>query len=337
VWLLLLWATALLLPGASYLFTWPLVFSLPATWWTLRAARAQTSAKELGLAMLGATPGVLLLAPMLYLLFVALTVGLASASVVLLVLLLGLLLPLVQFLTRRKWWPLPYVAASLAAIFIGLGVAASGFGPGQPKQSDLFYGLDADTGQAVWASTDARPDAWSSQYLSRAPQRGTLDALFPGLPRPFLKQTAPAAELAAPAVEVLGDETKDGARHLRLRVASPRGAALLSVYADPSATFERVSVGGREVKSPTPAPAAAPVNAAARKDPWVLRYYDVPAEGVELVLDLKSGEPLNLRVVDQSYGLPQGLAPEAGPRPAGMMPATTPVTDATLVSKSFVL
>jgi hypothetical protein len=221
----------------------------------------------------------------------------------------------------------------LAAIFVGLGVAASGFGPSQPKQSDLFYGLDADTGQAVWASTDARPDAWSSQYLSRAPQRGTLDALFPGLPRPFLKQTAPVAELPAPAVKVLGDETKDGVRTLRLRIASPRGAALLSVYADPSATFERVVVGGRQVVSATPAPA----NAAARKDPWVLRYYDVPVEGVELVLDLKSDAPLKLRVVDQSYGLPQGLVPEAGPRPVGVMPATSPFTDATLVSKSFVL
>ena len=38
---------------------------------------------------------------------------------------------------------------------------------------------------------------------------------------------------------------------------------------------------------------------------WGLRYYAIPSEGIELTLEAKSQQPLAIRVVDQSYGLPR--------------------------------
>jgi hypothetical protein len=329
-WLILLWATSLMLPGASYLFAWPLAFSLLALAWTFAAESPTASLKSVGASALGALPAIVLVVPVIYLLFIALTVRMAAVAVVVFVLLLGLLIPQLHLLTRRKSWLLPYVLVSVGAIFIGIGVAASGFNREQPKQNDVFYGMDADTGVAVWASTDPRPDAWSAQFFGRTPGRGTLEAYFPGLQRPFMKQDAPATNAPAPEVKVLEDTSRDGVRTLRLKIVSPRQAPLVSVYADAQADVQRVAINGRQL-------AAAPQTGAARPEPWVLRYYGLPGEGIEVMLEVKSSAPLKLRVVDQSYGLPAVGGSPAAARPEGMMPATLPYSDSTLVSKSFSL
>nr|QEO74514.1 acetylornithine deacetylase [uncultured bacterium] len=334
-WLLLLWATSLMLPGASYLFAWPLAFSLLALAWRFNAespASSPASAlKSVGASALGALPAIVLVVPVIYLLFIALTIRMAAVAVVVLVLLLGLLVPQFHLLTRRKSWLLPYVLVSVGAIFLGIGVAASGFNRDQPKQNDIFYGMDADTGKAVWGSTDPRPDAWSAQFFGRTPERGTLEAYFPGLPRPFMKQDAPATDAPAPEVRVLEDNSRDGVRLLRLKIVSPRQAPLMSVYADAQTEVQRVAINGRQL-------AAAPTQAVAgRQEPWVLRYYGLPSEGIEVTLELKSSAPLKLRVVDQSYGLPAVGASPATARPEGMMPAALPYSDSMLVSKSFAL
>ena len=64
----------------------------------------------------------------------------------------------------------------------GLGLAYSGFGAGQPRPDNIFYGLNADKHEAVWASTDASPDQWTKQFLTN-PQHNILDEYFPGTGR----------------------------------------------------------------------------------------------------------------------------------------------------------
>jgi hypothetical protein len=70
---------------------------------------------------------------------------------------------------------------------------------------------------------------------------------------------------------------------------------------------------------------------------WDLRYRALPKEGISLTLQIRSSHPLELRVVEQSYGLPVIPGTSFRPRPDDMMP--TPfgfgLSDATLVSKSF--
>ena len=43
-----------------------------------------------------------------------------------------------------------------------------------PIANSVFYSLNADTGQAHWASFDRQPDRWTSQFLSADPEAGTL-------------------------------------------------------------------------------------------------------------------------------------------------------------------
>jgi hypothetical protein len=47
----------------------------------------------------------------------------------------------------------------------------------------------------------------------------------------------------------------------------------------------------------------------------------------------QSAHPIRIKAVDQSYELPSGAI--SRPRPASIIPAPLPLSDATLVSKSF--
>lgn len=331
VWVVSLALCSFFVPGGSYLLTWPLLGSLFALAFTLATRRQpDPSSKQLLVLAAGALPAIILFVPLIYLLFVALTIKLAWAVTIVLVLLLGLLIPHLNLITKRSGWLMPGTLAIVSVVLMVVGVSASGYNSEQPKQNDIFYGLDADTGRAVWASTDEKADEWTSQFISDEPETATLEAFFPGVPMPFLTKQAPAASLAAPEAKALDDSSKDGVRTLRLLIKSPRRAPLMSVYADPGTEFSRVAVNGRQV-----APNAKTGRNAEAEEPWMLRYFAVPEEGIELVLDTKSAAPFKLRVVDQSYGLPQTLQAALKSRPDYMMPLTSPYSDATLVGKSF--
>ena len=77
--------------------------------------------------------------------------------------LLGLLAPQLALVTRairRRWLP---AAATLLMALIGVGLllagnAASGYDAAHPQPDTLFYALNADTGEANWATLDPEQD-----------------------------------------------------------------------------------------------------------------------------------------------------------------------------------
>src|SRR5438046_10206851 len=97
----------------------------------------------------------------------------------------------------------------------------------------MFYGLNADRQEAVWASTDASPDQWTKQFLSANPQHSPLEDYFPGTARPFLNNQADAVALPAPEIKVLNDSAQENRRIENVRVTSIRQAQLISVYGEP--------------------------------------------------------------------------------------------------------
>lgn len=122
-WLVLTLLTALFLPGASYLFTWPLLFALLSAALVLSAEGGGATPKwMIAVMLLCAAPGILLLAPLAYLILVGLTLMMAAAVMTLVVLLLGLLVPHLGFGEGGRRWALPVVAAICgAALFVVAG------------------------------------------------------------------------------------------------------------------------------------------------------------------------------------------------------------------------
>ena len=68
---------------------------------------------------------------------------------------------------------------------------------------------------------------------------------------------------------------------------------------------------------------------------WSLSYVALPAEGVELALDLMPGETLTLVVSDTAHGLPQIPGTTFHERPSDSMAAPVDMTDAAIVTKTF--
>lgn len=323
--LLLLVVSHIYFPGGSYLAVWPLLSAL-IVWilkFTLPTEKLSLTTLSLVSAVCAA-PGIVLISPLAYQLFVAVGISQPILVVVPVTLLLGLVLINLELVASSFRWLLPIAATLAAACFI---VAALLQRPEQPRSNEIFYALNADTGKAVWASGDASPDEWTSQFLSSNAPAAPLDDCLPWLNRQvFLQQPAPAATLAAPEIKVLDDQVQEQTRLIHLRVSSAREAAALIIYS--GTEFSEAFVNGQPL---------AKQDALAWEKGQMLLYAAPPREGIELLLKTKSSEPLIMKVVDRSFQFPELANLTIKARPSYIVPAPFSYSDSTFISKSFSL
>lgn len=330
-WIFLLILTSVLLPGVSYLLTWPVLFCLPAFAYLLLAGeRKPRRVVLIFFFLLAVTPALLMLAPAIYLMSIGLNLNAIGIIMAILILLCGLLVP--HFLSLRLGNDRAFaiVIALAGVFFIGAAVFGSTHDARQPKLNSLFYGLNADTGKAIWASFDGKPDEWTSRVLSpNAQKRAAPEFFAAGRAGLLLQAEAAPVSLPAPNATLLTDTTKDALRTVTLRITSPRGAPAISVYLDSLKNLQGVWVNGKRIK------VEATTASSQRTGSWNIYYYNVPVEGIELTLELSPGESVKMRVVDQSYSLPDLPESSLGNRPDGIIPSPVVYNDATVVSKSF--
>lgn len=339
-WGVLTGVTSWWMPGASYLFTWPLLFMLVALGIRfLSRADEAGSAKHLAIFSLGAIPGIVLMAPVIYLMSIGLSLSLFRAVLTLIVLLFLLLIPQVEAVAKANRWALPVIALLIGAGFVVQGNRTGGFDANSPKPTNVFYAVDGDSGKAIWATTD-RPDEWSAQFFPEGTETGLIFDYVP-VPRGFLNHPAPDAQLSLPTVQPLNDVTENGVRTISLNVRSQRQAPVVSVYVESDTEITGATINGRSVGPEGPVPEMrmpGPPMPDMRRTRWGFSYYAPPDEGVELALQTKSQEPVEIRVLDQSFGLPASLFTSLKARPDYMMPTPypfSPYADSTLVNKRF--
>jgi hypothetical protein len=326
-WVILALLSSVLLPGGSYLFVWPLLFALVGAG-IYFVVEGQRPSWTMIVYTLCAVPGLLLFVPMIHTLFAALTFNAAGMILLLFVLLLGLLIPSLEVAVSRMKWRVPAVALLFTVALIVAGLLNSGFDANHPKMSSVFYGLNADNGQAVWASFDSQPDEWTSQFFPGGGRMNTLADLIPTSRSQFLQSEAPAATLAPPELTSIGEETQGDTRLIRLRVTSPRGAEIVSLYPEAGAEVMGISVNGKTID-----PKGVVTNKA--QGPWGLQYYGLPQQGAEVTFQVKSSQPIKIRVTDRSYGLPQLPGLTLKPRPDYMILPPTSTGEMTMVGKTF--
>lgn len=330
VWLVLLWLASLLLPGASYLPTWLLLFNLaPLAYLIIAKEPDVRSVRFVVLLFLSAVPAIVLLVPLIQQTYIGLTLRFGAALIALLVLLIGLLVPHLKMITTTRKWLAPAALTVLAVGFLGAGIFGSNYDAQQPRLNTMFYGLNSETQASLWGTPDGRPDEWIRGFIQgtgNKMERGPLPDFFGAKnTRPFVWSQSQPLPLTAPEVRLVSDETNDGLRSVVMRVNSTRQAPIIAVYVDSAAEVQSFAVNGRKVDSVT-----------AGRNEWKLRYQGLPKDGIEVALNLKTQEPLKLRVVDQSYGLPVLPGKTESPRLAGMIPSMWPFNDSTLVAKSYV-
>lgn len=307
IWTGLAVSSAWLLASSAFLFTWPSLFA----WIALLAAVARYDRGSWWpgpLAIACAVPAILIWIPTLKGVGVALgpvavVLGVAVAMPVLL-----LTLQAAQLAgTGAGRWALPVVALAAGLALFGWAVGTAGPAPAHPQGDSLVYALDAESGEARWASWDDAPDSWTASVLGEEPSRRTLPAFF-NEELELMTSPARALPLPAPEVEVLeSTERGDGSRVFRLAVRSSRNAPFMDVAVNPAGEVRGAYVDGKVLEV---------------SGPFRLTYHAAPEEGIELELELAGDEPVDVSVVDGSFGLPESLLP--GPRASWFEPRRYP-------------
>ena len=330
-WLIMLILSGLFLPGGTYLFTWPLLFSLCGLAAVLASKNGQRLTLKLAIVLsLCALPGIILFVPMIDQIFTALTVNLVWATMVFAVLLLWLLIPLLDFLTKRYRWLLSSLALAASLVFIGIGGLTSSFDKQHPEPYHLVYGLDVDANKAVWASAEGWPDKWAAQFFPAGSQRAVLGQFYYKNPRTFLVSSAPMAALPTPTVTVVNDEKKpDNSRLLRLHIDAPPNETSVVINVSSEGKTTQASINGYEInRDGTTEPFQFGTD-------WGIRYFAPPATGVDLSLEMDTHSPVKVHLVGISRGLPDIPNTPVKTRPEQMMPAPYLQSDSSMVSRTF--
>ena len=207
-------------------------------------------------------------------------------------LLLGSALPLLP--AGRVRWALPAGGLVLALACLGVVLVSGPHSPDRPQRVNVVFEQDADGGAARW-SVDTRFGAVPRAMIEAA----GLD-FADGRTDRLVAPAEPLELLAPPELTVLGEEPgPDGARRVRARVRSPRGAWGASLRLEPRA--RAITVQGQRL---------APAAGLAGCDLLAL-----PPEGLELLLELPAGE-VGWTLFDTSAGVPASGAALLAARPA---------------------
>jgi hypothetical protein len=287
VWLVLLLTVSALMPGASFLLLWPLLAVLGSfIACSLPWGQRQTNSVRAAILLLGVAPGILLFAPFVRQIYIALTPQLVGVAVLLLVLLLGLMSPLLSMLAGRRIVPMAALAAGVA-LMAGAGSTA-GFSTERPRPTNLSYVQQGNSGTAYWLSSDRDLDAWTKAFFPNQ-TFGSVPEVFGHTNAERYFASAPGRGLARPTAEVLGDVVADGKRTLTLRLKSARQAPKVTVRVEGAdvlqSGFEDRALGG-----------TTPAN-------WQLDVFGVPDGGNVLRITVAEGKPFKVRLTDTSYGL----------------------------------
>lgn len=322
-WSLLAAAMAVFLTSSSYLLVWPVLGALGAAFLARRRAVVPRRTGAGLLLVLPALPLLLLWPPTFALLGDAFGLGggvlLAAFSAAA----VSLSLPQLAALAPGRTGLWSGVALGLAGLGVIAGaVLTAGFGEDRPQGTSLMYALDAERGEARWATLQWPVDPWAGEILGAEAAEGSLRPFF-GNEVTATVAPAPLLPLPPPEVELLESRpTADGGRLLRLHARSLRGAPVLRLDLGSEAPLRRLTIAGRD---------AGPTSRDEPADTYLI-FYGLPAEGLEVEMELGSDAPLAVTAIDQGYDLES--LPGVVPRGPGRIPHRHLLTDLTLVRRA---
>jgi len=305
--------------GGSYVLQWPLVFAMLGMVLAFRVPERIRSFCLFAFLV----PALLILVPLIYMFFVALTFTYfaVAAAALLLSALLAMAVALFDRLTRTLTVTLTVILLP-SVLLIAVGAHLTARSSKHPRRNSLIYGVNADENKAKWVSYDDAPDSWTASVLGSTVRRQADAAYAAGLERPVLSSDATLTSLTPPSAVVSADTAADGLRILKLRVSSTRGARSLLVRL--SGELKLQAAGWNDhVESLE--------HDSKIKGPWTLRFYNLPPEGVSLELRFSAPKPIQLWLADSTPGLPS-IQP-LSPRPDDTTPAYG--SDLTLVERVY--
>src|SRR5436190_18139298 len=227
-WAILTVLTAVALPAASYLFTWPTIAMAAALLVRDRWPRGATSVTT----WIAAAMTVLIVVPVLYLMaYVALGVDVAGAVILgtLTSLAASLSAPILEDIGSARMGRVAIGAAVVSVAFFITGAVTLRTGDRHPGAADLIHAVDADSNTAWLTGYAYSPSARQALLgvLRRAAQDRPQSAQPPAWAgRPFGDESmfeVPSLHPEPPAATVVSDAVSNGVRRVSLRIRAGSG------------------------------------------------------------------------------------------------------------------
>jgi hypothetical protein len=303
------------LPGASYALAWPLMGTLLA-YGALYApfARMLPGYRRALILFAGATPAVLLIAPLVKDVFTASSPERMNLPMATLAVLLGAATIL---LTAQRRFMVRGLAAVGAACFAVASSAAPYGAEPIPQPNRMVYLKDAYNWKSYWMMPDVPLDDWSKGFFPNANRpRVQVDAFGYGSPKMWLAP-APRGKLRFPDIVVLKDDIGGAGRHVEFTLQAKPEVPVVDVTLKGAGTV-RTSVNGRAVTDE-------------HTNNYSLSLYGMGGQLLHFRFDLNSDELSRVFIHERIPGLPHGVPA----RPAGMQPPMTPMTATTILSDTL--
>lgn len=300
------------LPIASYSVAWPLIFGAIGQ---IVACAMRKAGLPPGAAVLAqsvsALPIIFFLVPGMGALYHMGGSLSPSGNAVLLVMLWAALAPALWLILGHAGNRVAQVCLALFVVVFLAGWAMQRYTAEKPKMNSLSYALNLDTNEARWITTDAKPDAWVSQFIP-ADQATTneYDAVLPGRHERYLNAPAPLIPAPRAFFTVLEDNTADGRRSVALeyRCIPDSGEVRFDLVSPHTVLAASVDGMGDVV---------------ADMSGWHLSVGYPPYDKrivLRLTVDPAVTEPLRLRVSEDIFTLPELTTLGYRPRPDWMIP-----------------
>lgn len=305
LWLVILAGLTLYLKGATYLFAIPLLISLLVMGAALlRPQPDQAIRHPLAFALLVSVP-VMLFTSVFQLFYSFLPVDLNVYLNLFVVLFLALLyIPLSEIGTAFRWTP----AVSLGIAIVLLGASWVLASPSEQRQvnSNLFYALDSQTGEAQWVSLEP-PNSWTQQYIS-GENLSILEDVMPGAGgRTIWTGEAPVVSVAKPEVSIVEQTIVNGERTLHLNIKTvPHTRVLYLVL--PNTTAASIQLGEKVIPVMT------------EGESLYIKQTGLPPEGLTFLIRGPAEEELELVLTEVQDQAVEELANVWLERPVELIP-----------------
>jgi hypothetical protein len=291
------WVLALKLPSGSYLLLVPLVLVAMGLLLAGIVKKANHLTEPMATAP-AAIAMILLYAPLMYLVYVFLTLQMitAAAAGFLVALFFAIGAPLLD-VSIPTGKPLRWMSGALASLMlvcIVAGIILSRTSAVHPRFDTVFYSVNSDERTAALLSFDQTLDSWTSHFIPTTQRRRqAMPDYIGGSMRPVWTTPATLVDLAPPEVEVKENVKAGEERRLHLVVRSHRDARMVLLRFEKSIRISAANIGGREL----------PIHQRA-DEPFTVSLYGFKQDGIDLELTVESQNGLVFWVMDESGGLP---------------------------------
>ncbi len=311
--------TAIAIPGASYLPTWPLAFMVVGY---LLIAGVSGNKNDLDSLRTGQMVRIAIILwfaalPALFWYpwfagFFTVAMGLSYIAIASLLIggLAGLAIPHIDMMTRTRPAWAPGILLLAGIVFLAAGTISKDYDDRYRKPVNVRLVHHADHRTSQWITADDRVNEWTVQFLGEEPGKVHITEMAPLDNQTYQgRAVSLPGDIPSPEAMLLKDTVTEGERMLVWEVHPAADAARTDIYLHTEQAHVTIRIDDLQSALLRPH----------RGSHWRrLHYFAPPEEGFNLTIYTDPNEEIRLHLVDTWYSLPAFITYER--MPAHMMP-----------------